>query len=216
MESVLQFLNDLAANNSRDWMESNKPHYQKVKKEFEEVVTGLIKGIAGFDPEIGNIKPKDCLFRINRDVRFSNDKSPYKTNFGAAIAADGKKTTGALYYCHIQPGNSFLAGGIYMPPADILAKIRQEIDYNPEELKQIVDRSEFSSVWGAITGDELKTAPKGYPKDHPNIDLIRKKSFVVVKSVSDAELKKKDFVANAINHFKLLYPFNQYLSVAIS
>jgi uncharacterized protein (TIGR02453 family) len=216
MKVVLDFLKDLTSHNTREWMEENRSRYKEAKSEFEFLVDELIKRISTFDPEIVNLKPKDCIFRINRDIRFSKDKSPYKTNFGAAIAPGGKKAQAAMYYCHIQPGNCFLAGGVYMPPADLLSKIRQEIDYNPEELKKIVEQPDFYNTWGEITGDELKTAPKGYPKDHPNIELIRKKSFVVMKSVSDKELTSDGFPAMAAESYKLLYPLNQYFSVAIS
>lgn len=216
MKELLTFLSDLANHNTRDWMTENKKYYQSSKKAFEAIVEQLIDGISAFDQEVSDLKPKDCMFRINRDIRFSKDKSPYKTNFGAALTPGGKKSQQPTYYFHLQPGNSFLAGGVYMPQPEALAKIRQEIDYNPEELKQIVTDPKFVADWGAITGDELKTAPKGYPKDHPNIELIRKKSFIVMHTLEDSELHKSTFISEAVEKYARLHPFNQYLSVAIS
>jgi uncharacterized protein (TIGR02453 family) len=215
MKRILAFLSDLTDHNDRDWMTANKKYYQEAKKAFEEQVNELIEGISGFDEELVGLAPKDCIFRINRDIRFSKDKSPYKTNFGAAMTPGGKKNPLPTYYIHVQPGNSFLAGGMYMPQPAELAKIRQEIDYNAGELKKIVEDSDFQKTWGQLTGEELKTAPKGYPKDHPNIDLIRKKSFIVVKNLSNEELLTDQFTQEAIRMFKILYPFNQYLSVAV-
>lgn len=216
MKEILDFLSELSQHNTREWMNENKKYYQANKKEFEKVVMEMIKGIAVFDPEIVDLTPKDCMFRINRDIRFSKDKSPYKTNFGAAITPGGKKSPLPTYYLHIQPGNSFLAGGVYMPQPEALGKIRQEVDYNAAELKKILDEKGFANVWGPVTGNELKTAPKGYPKDHPNIELLRKKSFVVMRTLSDAEVVDGDFVSQAVSNYEILYPFNQYLSVAIS
>ena len=216
MEKILSFLEDLRENNNRDWMQENKKRYEAVKNEFKQVIAQLLEGISQFDEGVQGLQPKDCIFRLNRDVRFSKDKSPYKTNFGAAMMEGGRKTGNPTYYIHIQPGNSFVAGGVYMPEADNLKKIRQEIDYNPEELKNIVDSPEFKKTFGVMTGEQLKTAPKGYPKDHPNIELLRFKSFIVSKDVSDEMVSARSFIDNTIKDFKVLHPFNQYFSVAIS
>ncbi|MBV6647713.1 MAG: DUF2461 domain-containing protein [Cyclobacteriaceae bacterium] len=216
MKNVLSFLSDLTAHNNRDWMTENKSRYQEARKEFSALIANLITGISVFDPGIGDLEPKDCLFRINRDVRFSKDKSPYKTNFGAAMTEGGRHSPNPTYYLHVQPGHSFLAGGMYMPQPENLKKIRQEIDYNPEELKKIVGKKAFKQVFGEITGDRLKTAPKGYPKDHPNIELLQLKSFIVMHNLDDAELESDDFAESVISKFKVMHPFNEYLSVAIS
>ncbi len=216
MEKILSFLEDLSENNNRDWMQENKKRYEAAKNEFKQVIVQLLEGICQFDEGVQGLQPKDCIFRLNRDIRFSKDKSPYKTNFGAAMMEGGRKTGNPTYYIHIQPGNSFVAGGVYMPEADNLKKIRQEIDYNPEELKNIVDSPEFKKTFGVMTGEQLKTAPKGYPKDHPNIELLRFKSFIVSKDVSDKMVSARSFIDNTIRDFKVLHPFNQYFSVAIS
>lgn len=216
MNNVIDFLKDLSANNQREWMQENKKRYEKAKSEFKEVVASLLSGIASFDESVQGLEPKDCIFRINRDIRFSKDKSPYKTNFGAAMMEGGKKTGNPTYYLHVQPGKSFIAGGVYMPEAENLKKIRQEIDYNPEELRTIVKEDQFRKLFGQMTGESLKTAPKGYPKDHPNIDLLRMKSFLVTKDLSDKEVLAGDFVSKITEMYQVMHPFNQYFSVAIS
>ncbi|MFZ9044618.1 MAG: DUF2461 domain-containing protein [Cyclobacteriaceae bacterium] len=216
MKEILTFLSELAKHNSREWMTENKKYYLSNKKVFESIISQLIEGISKFDPEVSGLTPKDCTFRINRDIRFSRDKSPYKTNFGAAITPGGKKSPQPTYYFHLEPGNAFLAGGVYMPQPQELGKIRQEIDYNAEELKKIAESTSFRETWGEITGEELKTCPKGYPKDHPNIDLIRKKSFIVMHPLDRRLLISESFIEQAVEKYASLYPFNQYLSVAIS
>lgn len=216
MENVISFLKDLAVNNQREWMQENKKRYEVAKAEFKGVVATLISGIADFDESVQGLEPKDCIFRINRDIRFSKDKSPYKTNFGAAMMEGGKKTGNPTYYIHIQPGKSFVAGGVYMPEAENLKKIRQEIDYNPQELRDIVKDEQFMKVFGQMTGESLKTAPKGYPKDHPNIDLLRMKSFLVTHDLSDKEVLAKNFTSKITEMYHVMNPFNQYFSVAMS
>ncbi len=216
MKEVLNFLQDLSANNNREWMHANKKRYEGAKSDFHNIIGQLIEGIGRFEEGVQGLTPKDCAFRLNRDIRFSKDKSPYKTNFGAAIMEGGKKSPNPTYYIHIQPGQSFIAGGIYMPEAENLKKIRQEIDYNPEELKKVVEGKNFKEIFGTMTGEQLKTAPKGYPKDHPNIELLRFKSFLVSKNLTDREVLAKDFVQSIISDFEVVHPFNQYFAVAIS
>jgi len=216
MQDVLDFLNELQKNNRKEWMDENKPTYQAVRKNFSKFVTELIEKITVFDPSITGLLAKDCIFRINRDIRFSKDKSPYKTNMGAFIAQGGKKTKGAGYYVHLQPGNCFLGGGIYMPQAAELAKIRQEIDYNAHQLKEILDDKTFKSTFGELQGDQLKTAPKGYPKDHEHIDLLRFKSFTVFTKFADSEAKQHEFVDWLAGQFKIMQPLNIFLSTAVA
>ncbi len=216
MKNIIDFLKDLTANNQREWMQENKKRYEVAKTEFKSTVASLISGIADFDESVEGLEPKDCIFRINRDIRFSKDKSPYKTNFGAAMMEGGKKTSNPTYYLHIQPGKSFVAGGVYMPEPDNLKKIRQEIDYNPQELRDIVKEEQFRTLFGEMTGESLKTAPKGYPKDHPNIDLLRMKSFLVSRDLTDKEVLSKDFVSKITEMYHVIHPFNQYFAVAIS
>ncbi len=216
MKTVLDFLSDLQKNNHKEWMDLNKSRYQHAKKEFENLVKILIDRIALFDESIAGIQPKNCIFRLNRDIRFSNDKRPYKENMGAFITREGKKGMDGGYYLHIQPGQSMLAGGTYMPPADILKKIRQEIDYNPNPLLDFMASQPFRKYFGEFEGERLKTAPKGYPPDHPNIDLLNLKSLIVTHSLTDHQVINDQFVDYILEVFSAMKPLNDYLKVAIN
>jgi uncharacterized protein (TIGR02453 family) len=216
MKNILNFLKELRNNNSKEWMDKNKPTYLQVKKEFEAIVRVLIDQISLFDTTVAGVQPKNCIFRLNRDIRFSNDKRPYKENMGAFISGNGKKAADGGYYIHIQPGQSMLAGGSYMPPADVLKKIRQEIDYNPDPLIDFMRGSEFKKYFGKLEGERLKTAPKGYSTDHPNIDLLNLKSLIVFHSLTDDQIISDGFAAQAIKIFAAMKPLNDYLKVAIN
>jgi len=216
MKAVLDFLSDLKKNNNKEWMDSNKSRYQAVKKEFENLVRVVIEQISQFDTSIAGIEPKNCIFRLNRDIRFSNDKRPYKENMGAFITKDGKKGVDGGYYIHIQPGQSMLAGGTYMPPADILKKIRQEIDYNPKQLEHFMHSRDFKKYFGRFEGERLKTAPKGYPADHPRIDLLNLKSLIVAHNIEDKLVLDNNFTEYAIKIFSAMKPLNDYLKTAIN
>lgn len=215
LKEILNFLNDLEKNNTREWMTENKPYYLQAKSAFEQFIQELIDNLAITDPDLTHLTAKECTFRLYRDVRFSKDKTPYKTNFGADIKKGGKKTRIASYYVHIQPGKSFIAGGMYMPSSETLSAIRQEIDYQADELKKILSNPTFKSRFGSLQGDRLKRAPKGYQPDDPNIDLLRHKSFIVVDDVTDSVLVKKDFTDHVVQTFDLLKPFNQFLNRAL-
>ncbi|UII22577.1 DUF2461 domain-containing protein [Fulvivirga ligni] len=217
LEKSLSFLTELNENNDRDWMQDNKPAYQDARNEFIAFVSELIPSIAEFDSGIVGLDPKKSVFRINRDIRFSKDKRPYKNNFGVLMSEGGKKSGNAGYYLHLQPGDqSFVAGGVYAPDAERLAKVRQEIDYNPEELKQITSDKEFVERFGVIQGESLKRAPKGYDESHPNIDLIKLKSFIVLKRLTDKEVKGWSSHKDCVKYFSTVHPFIQYLNVALS
>ncbi|MBL3654664.1 DUF2461 domain-containing protein [Fulvivirga sediminis] len=217
LEKSLNFLTQLNDNNDRDWMQANKPAYQAAREEFISFVGEVILKVASFDPSISGLEPKQCIFRINRDIRFSKDKRPYKNNFGMLLNEGGKKSGNAGYYLHIQPGNqSFIAGGLYSPDAERLAKVRQEIDYNPEELKDIISDASFQKDFGSIQGDSLKRAPKGYDESHPNIELLKLKSYIVLKHISDNEVKKWTSADQVVERFQQVEPVIRYLNVAIS
>ena len=172
---------------------------------------------AAKEEEMAGLEPKDVMFRINRDIRFSKNKNPYKENMGAFMAPGGRKAEFGGYYVHVQPHDeSFVAGGVYMPSPENLKKIRQEIDYNPQELKQLMEAPAFAGLWGGMMGEQLKTAPKGYPKDHPNIELLRHKSFVVMRKLTDAEMRSEGIVDTLLGYFDLLRPMNAYFNVAVS
>jgi uncharacterized protein (TIGR02453 family) len=156
------------------------------------------------------------MFRIYRDVRFSKDKRPYKNNLGASINIGGKKATNAGYYLHIEPGGSFLAGGIWMPPSDVLKKIRQEIDYNGKPFHKIIDNKDFKKQFGKPDEEyKLKTTPKGYDKDHPDIEYLRLTSFIVWHKYSDKIVSSKNFVKELGKATKLMRPFLDFLNTAM-
>lgn len=212
---VLSFLKDLKANNNREWFLENKNRFEVAKANFESFIDALIAKIAVFDASISQHKAKDCVFRIYRDVRFSKDKSPYKTHFGAHITPANTKSdihSRSGYYIHIEPGETMLAGGAYLPQGDWLKGIRQEIDYNGNDLVKILENPDFKNIFGEIEGEKLKRMPKGYPEDHKHIELLKLKSFLATHKVSDKEIMKDDFLETAANVFKTLKPLGDFLN----
>lgn len=216
-KSTIDFLKKLKKNNNRDWFNANKKLYEDAKMDFDTFVYELIQEIAEFDESIADIQPKDCTFRIYKDVRFSKDKSPYKINFGAAIQEGGRKSGVAGYYIHVQPGEFFLAGGIYMPDADKLLKIRMAIASHPEDFFEIIKnkdfRKNFKELW---VSDKLKTAPKGFDKEHLAVEYLKLKSFLAWKDLNDSEVLQKGIIKKAAKIFKTMQPFNDFLNEAIS
>ncbi len=214
---ILSFLKNLSKNNDREWFEKNKPKYLTAKENFDAFVAVLLEKMVLVDGSLAGLNPKKLTFRIYRDVRFSKDKSPYKTNMGATFSGGGKLMQAPGYYLHIEAGNkSFVAGGLYVPPNDILAKVRQEIDYNPKKLQAILNNTKFKKTFGAFDDfDKLKTAPKGYPKDHPQLELLKHKSFIVSHYFTDKEVMDKNFLKSVVDTYKVLKPLNDYLSEAI-
>lgn len=215
MKNVIPFLTELKKNNNREWFQANKKKYDQAKTEFETFVNGLIAELVKIDPQIGTLTAKECVFRIFRDVRFSNDKSPYKTNMGGFIARGGRKGGYSGYYIHIDPEGSFIAGGLYMPPADILKKVRQEIMYNVEEFKGIIHKASFQKAYGQLEGEMLKRPPKDFPADFPDIELLKFKSYTVLHAIDAGTILNPDFTKYAINIFKELKPLNHFLNRAM-
>lgn len=211
---ALDFFSRLEKNNTREWFNSHRNEWEKVKEEFSDFTRLLIEGIAAFDPSVSLLEPKHCTFRLNRDVRFSSDKSPYKIHTGAYIAEGGKKSPKAGYYFHLHPTESFIGGGLWMPESSALARVREEIDYCGEEFTEIISSPAFKKYFTSVEGESLKTAPKGYPKDHPNIDLLRLKSFTVRCRVNNTEFANKDFYASSLLKFKAMKPFINFLNRA--
>jgi uncharacterized protein (TIGR02453 family) len=210
----LKFLETLSQNNNKIWMDANRDWYLKIRESLLADVEILLQGISQWEPELSSFKAKDCVFRQNRDIRFSANKDPYKTNLAAYFSVGGKKSSGPGYYLHIQPGQSFIAGGIWMPPADVLKKIRQEIDYSGKELQAILDGTEFKKTFGAMQGETLKTSPKGYESDHPFIDLLRFKSFIVSTPLEDSMIPDGSFRSHTIEIFRQMKPFHDFLMKA--
>lgn len=212
METTLKFLKQLAKNNHKEWFDANRKTYEICKAEFENVVKSVIDKSVVFDNGLAGLEAKKCLFRINKDVRFSKDKSPYKLNMGASINPGGKKSMIPGYYIHIEPGKSFLAGGCYQPMPEVLAAIRQEIDYNGTAFKKILSAKDFKTYFKDLSQeDKLKTAPKGYEKTHPEISLLQHRHFIVVHDLKDEDILNKNFPSHVAKIFKAMLPLNLFL-----
>jgi len=215
---ILKFLKDIKKHNDREWFEKNKARYLEAKEGFEEIVGAVLKEVIRFDGGLTGLNPKKLPFRIYRDVRFSKDKRPYKTNMGAGFSPNGKLVQEPGYYLHLEPGNkSFVAGGIYMPDAANLNKIRQEIDYNFESLSKIVNNKKFKKLFDGFDAfDKLKTAPKGYPKDHPQIEWLKLKSFIVTRPFTDKQVADKKFIGTVAAACKTIKPLNDFIREAVA
>ncbi len=215
--ATLKFLKELKKNNNKTWFDEHRASLESAKADFLILVDQLILGIAVFDAPIGNLTAKECVFRINRDVRFSKDKSPYKNNMACYFNKGGKKANGAGYYLHIEPGKSFAAGGIWMPPAPDLAKIRQEIDYSFNEWKKITGNSTFKKQFpkGLDNSNVLTRPPKGYDENNPAIDFLKMKSFVIRSSFTDTGVQSRSFVKEVAKTFLAMNPMIGFLNKAI-
>ena len=215
-KETLSFLTSLKKNNNKEWFDKNRPVYEIAKKDFQTFVDELILELVKFDRPLAGIEGKKCLFRINRDVRFSKDKSPYKTNLAASIKPGGKKSDLPGYYIHIEPGAAFLGGGIWMPEPDKLNAIRQEIDYNLKDFQKIVNDRNFKKHFGTLSQDEkLANAPKGYAKDSPALEFLKLKSFVGYKELGTKDILSKTFLKQCVETFKALHALNLFLRRAM-
>jgi uncharacterized protein (TIGR02453 family) len=217
-KETLQFLKSLKKNNNKPWFDEHRNQYEAAKKNFEQLTAEVIKATAKFDDTIQHLQPKDCLFRINRDVRFAKDKSPYKTALGMSLSKGGKKGIEAGYYLHCEPGAAFIGGGMWMPQLAELKKVRQEIDYNWEEFNSIVADKKFKATYTNVDRSEeyvLSRPPKGYEETNPAIDYLKLKSFVAIKPVSDEELLSEKLVPATAAAFAALQPLLNFLNRAI-
>ena len=215
LQKSLNFLIDLELNNNREWFKNNKNNYVEAKEIFESFIELLIPKIKEIDKEIDVFHAKECMFRIFRDVRFSKNKLPYKTNFGAYIAKGGRKSPYAGFYVHLDPNESFIGGGIYMPQSKELKAIRTEIFENTTQFKQIIHNPKFKQVFPEIWGEKLKTAPRGFPKDFKDIELLRHKSFAVVHKLDNSIFSSEKIIDYFMEVFKIQLKFNLFLNNAI-
>lgn len=216
-KETLSFLKDVAQNNNREWFADHKERYENSRTNILELAAQLIKGLSKIDPLISpETDVKKAVLRIYRDVRFSKNKDPYKKNIGIWISAKSKGGNEPGYYLHIQPGASFIAGGYWMPEADHLKKIRQEIDYNIGDFLEIIENKNFASQLQLNFENSLKTSPKGYDADDPNIKYLKLKSFEVAQSISDKNLLQSDIVDKLITTFGLIYPLVAFLRNALN
>ena len=215
MKKSLSFISDLKNNNHKEWFHANRKRYDEARGEFLAFVETLVNEIQVFDPTLGPVEPKSTVFRINRDIRFSRDKSPYKTNFGAFMVPGGKKSGNAGYYFHLEPGASFTGGGVYHPMPDVLKIIRNEIYENAEEFKGIIEEKKFNDYFGEFYDDRLKTAPKGFSKDFEHIDLLKYKSYIVSRSHEDVLVTSDRLVEEVVKDFRLMYPLIKFINFAL-
>jgi uncharacterized protein (TIGR02453 family) len=216
--ATIKFLKDLKKHNTKEWFDKNRTLYEAAKTDFAELIQAAIDKFGKKDESIALLKAKDCVFRINRDVRFSKDKSPYKTNMGASINKAGKKAWNtAGYYFHFEPGGSFVGGGLYMPEPLILKKVRQEIDYNFNDFKKIMGNKKFAAVYKDLDHSaemKLSRPPKDYEAENPAIEYIKLKSFIAMVPVTDAELADKNLVKKIADAFEALQPLINFLNHA--
>jgi uncharacterized protein (TIGR02453 family) len=213
---VIDFLHELKQNNNREWFNENKSQYEAARKEMENFVDHLIGNIRSFDPGIGDLTAKQTLFRIYRDIRFSKDKTPYKTYFGSYMAPGGRKSEKAGYYIHLSPDECFVGGGSHLPVGENLKKVRSEIYYNLKEFEQIINKSDFKKAFGELKGERLSRPPQGFPKDFKGIELLKLKDFTVFQRFDEKEVIKEDFDKKILDLFKKMKPFNEFLNRALA
>jgi len=208
--STLQFLKDLAANNNREWFQANKDRYEAALDNMKAFSRTVESALGETD-----LLESATLFRIYRDVRFSKDKSPYKNNFGLGLSRATKRLRGG-YYLQIEPGGSFVGGGFWQPNAEDLKRIRAEFAIDDQPIREIMADPGFRKYFGTLQGEELKTAPQGFDKNHPALDLLRKKSFVVKRNFTDAEVTGDLFLHEVIQSFRAMRPYFDYMSLVLT
>jgi len=216
-QETLDFLKNLSENNTKEWFHDHKTDYQKYKENYLQTADYLLQGLQKHDAKLKALEAKKCLFRINRDIRFSLDKSPYKTNMGIWFSRDQQNPYAPGYYFHLDLKKSFLAGGVYCPDANTLKMIRKEIAFFYDDLETIIADKRFKSTFNDFDrsiNNMLKTSPKGYESTHPAIDFLRLKSFTTSFSFNANDALKSDFLDNSINQLALLKPLNEFLERA--
>ena len=216
-EDIINFLKELNENNNREWFAQNKSRYEKVKSKFEEISRLLISEISIFDNDIKNVDVKDCVFRIYRDIRFSTDKTPYKTHFGVYIAsAGGRKSQRGGYYLHLDPAGCFIAVGVWCPPPNILKALRQSVCDNIDELNEIRNETGFNTYFKTFfEEDKLKNVPAGFPRDFPDAELLKLKHYMVEYKLDDKILNASDFVLQLAQIARAGYPLNKFLNYTV-
>ncbi len=217
-KEALQFLADLVANNNTDWMHANKKRYENYKKDYHNYIASILSEIKPLDKSLEPLEVKNCTFRINRDIRFSKDKSPYKTNMGVWFTQNKFRKNSPGYYIHFEKGNSFIAGGVWCPEPEELKKIRKEIAFFHEDLEAVVNNKTFQKEFGDLTRDEnnmLKKAPKDFDPSHPAIEFLKLKSFTASEKIDDKLFTDKDFSNIVAQKLMVLKPLNDFLNRAL-
>ncbi|MGH2666425.1 DUF2461 domain-containing protein [Flavobacterium sp.] len=217
-KEAIQFIDDLKANNNTEWMHANKKCYENYKKDYHQFIASILEQMKPLDTSLDLLEVKNCTFRINRDIRFSKDKSPYKTNMGVWLTTNKNRKNSPGYYVHFEKGSSFIAGGVWCPETEELKKIRKEIAFFHEDLDGIVTNPTFKKEFGEITRDEssvLKKAPKGYEPNHPAIEFLKLKSFTCSQKIDDALFLDKDFSKKIAQKLIVIKPLNEFLNRAL-
>ena len=216
MKQVFDFLTALERNNNREWFNAHRDAYESARDKVLVITEILISEVRKIDPEIPLMDPKDALFRIYRDIRFSPDKRPYKTHFGSFISKGGFKSNRAGYYFHVQPGECYLGGGIWMPPKDVLKALRTAIYDHPEEMRAILEEPGFKKYFTDFDGEKLKKAPAGFPADFPHIDLLRTKSYAVGINLPDEKFLGNQVLEVSLEVFREVAKLNRFLNKALN
>lgn len=216
-QDSLQFIDDLTANNNRDWFIDNKKRYEKFKADYQNLVSQFLDEMKPLDSSLELLEVKNCTFRINRDIRFSKDKTPYKNHLGIWMSSGLKGANRAGFYVHLGRKESFIAGGFYSPEADDLKKVRKEIAFFYDDLEEIVNEKSFKKIFGSLdTANSLKNAPKDYEKDHPAIEFLKLKSFTATQKIDFTDAVKPNFVKETVAKLILLKPLNDFLNRALT
>ncbi|HQK38676.1 MAG TPA: DUF2461 domain-containing protein [Flavobacterium alvei] len=218
-KNSLEFLDDLKANNNRDWFLDNKKRYEAFKKDYHQLVSDFLSVMKPLDPSLEMLEVKNCTFRINRDIRFSKDKSPYKDHIGVWLSSGAKGKNRSGYYVHIARRGSFIAGGFYCPEAEDLKKVRKEIAFFYEDLEEILNEKNFKKEFTDFDRNEinlLKNPPRGYEKDHPAIEFLKLKSFETSQKFDIEEVTQKDFVVKMSQKLIALKPLNDFINRALT
>ncbi len=213
----LQFIDDLTANNNRDWFLDHKKRYEKFKEDYQNLVAAFLAAMKPLDATLELLEVKNCTFRINRDIRFSKDKTPYKNHLGIWMSPGFKGSNRAGYYIHLGRNESFIAGGFYSPEAVDLKKVRKEIAFFYDDLEEIVEEKAFKTIYGNLdTTKSLKNAPKDYEKDHPAVEFLKLKSFTATQKINFTDAVNPNFVKETVAKLILLKPLNDFLNRALS
>lgn len=214
MKELLQYLSDLEQNNNREWYHASKPRYERARTTYLALAQQVIDLLQFDDPRLSGLEAKDAMFRIFRDIRFSKDKTPYKTHFGAYMARGGRKSREAGYYLHIGSGEMFLAAGVHSPAKEDLHAIRQEILYRPEAFGAILE-TRLAQGYSTYEQDKLVNGPVGFPKDSPHIEYLKYKHYLLSHPLSEQELDAENAAHVIADRFRELVPFTEFLNTAL-
>jgi uncharacterized protein (TIGR02453 family) len=213
-KSTLEFLKALKKNNNRDWFEKNRGRYESARENFTVFINKLIAELSKQDASLKGVTAKDSIFRIYRDVRFSKNKDPYKTNFGSVVCQGGRKSDRACFYIQVEPGNSFIAGGRWMPSTEHLKDIRKEIFYHTKDFKKILSDKTFKKLFNELSDIKLKLAPKGFDKNFPDLELLKYTSYIIETPLKDKTLMDKSLIKQCAVVHKAMLPLLNFLNRA--